>query len=207
MLKASGLGRGCALTYRGVAASRSNRRMGFVARLFGKAPKNPGEQGLSRLQVVTREQTRRELIAMALRDTLKKHGLAVDCIGTDALSGIVVGRQRGMHVQLVFKSWQPGLLAYVVALEQAFKARLGRLDPLSHSWVLGVSWRFACQDPMSWPRLPMAGERKRLDAAPSATTCGRPGVSLEALLQKGDAAFQQPLAAHADFSPTLPMHR
>lgn len=77
--------------------------MGLIERLFGKGLKASPDQGLSRLQAISREQTRRELMAMALRDTLKKHGLAAGSITPDALSGIVGGRQRGMHVQLVFK--------------------------------------------------------------------------------------------------------
>lgn len=181
--------------------------MGLVARLFGKTPKHSQEQGLSRLQVETREQTRRELISMALRDTLKRHGLAAGCITADAMSGIVVGRQRGMHVQLVFKDWQPTVLSYVVALEQAFKARLRRLDPLSATWILGASWRFEPRDPMSWPQLPVAGERKVADVAQPVAVRGRPTASVEGLLQSGDAAFRQRGAAQADFGPTLPMQR
>lgn len=179
--------------------------MGLIAHFFGKAPKVSQDEGLSRLQVATREQTRRELMAMALRDTLKKHGLAVGSITPDALSGVVGGRQRGMHVQLVFNDWEPRLLSYVVALERAFKARLRLLDPLSQSWLLGVTWRFDPADPMSWPQLPTVGARKLASAAHSVTVPSRTTAPLEALLQSRDAAFREKGAAHADFSPTLPM--
>lgn len=181
--------------------------MGLIERLFGKRLKASPDQGLSRLQAISREQTRRELMAMALRDTLKKHGLAAGSITPDALSGIVGGRQRGMHVQLVFKDWEPSLLSYVVALERAFKARLRLLDPLSQSWLLGVTWRFDPADPMSWPQFPGASERKMAGVAHSVTVRSRSTAPLEALLTKRDAAFRQKAAGHAEFSPTLPMSR
>lgn len=49
--------------------------MDLVSRLFGKHSRKPDERETSRLQVASREQSRRELIALAMRDTLRKHGL------------------------------------------------------------------------------------------------------------------------------------
>lgn len=181
--------------------------MGLVARFFGKGARDSEEPGLSRLQSATREQTRREVTTMALRDTLRKHGLAVDCITADGLSGIMNGRHRGMHVQLVFRDWQPSLLSYIVALEQAFKERLRRLDPLSQTWMLGISWRFDPEDPTSWPKLPATNVRKPAGVAESARAPSRSTELLDAFLQSGDQAFRQKIMAHADFSPTLPMAR
>ncbi|MBK6006610.1 hypothetical protein JJB11_10945 [Ramlibacter ginsenosidimutans] len=187
--------------------------MGLIARLLGRKEKDDdrddAERGVSSLQAATRDRTRRELIAMALRDTLKKHGLVDGCITLDALPGFTSTRHRGMHIQLVFRDWQPSLLAYVVALESAVKGRLNRLDPLSPSWITGVSWRFEPRDRTVWPRLPVPGETS------VSITAARHAGSLQSadtqkkLLKSGDDAFMPTahgqLVAAPDFSPTLPM--
>lgn len=181
--------------------------MGFIARLLGtqRREEDP-ERGMSRLEVITQEQTRRELIAMALRDTLKRHGLAPGCITVEGVTSVSPGRHRGMHIQLVFRDWQPSLLSYVVALEAAVRGRLERLDPLSPSWIAGVSWRFEPTDRTLWPRLPTPG----LHAVRARTPreAARPGATaaLHRPLQAGDGAFQAAVAA-TDFSPTQPMAR
>lgn len=190
--------------------------MGFIARLLGTQGKGEDpERGMSRLQVASQEQTRRELIAMALRDTLKRHGLAPGCIAAEGVPSVAPGRQRGMHVQLVFRDWQPSLLAYVVALEAAVRGRLERLDPLSPSWIAGVSWRFEPTDRTQWPQLPTAvpGQaaarpRAHRDASPRHGTT----AALHRLLQAGDGAFGTDgrpdfSATQPMFSPTQPMAR
>jgi hypothetical protein len=184
--------------------------MGLVERLLGRPGKNDAvdERGVSRLQSVTRERTRRELISMAVRDTLKKHGLADSAITAEALPSVTATKHRCMHIQLVFRDWQPSLLAYVVALESAVKERLHRLDPLSPSWITGMSWRFEPHDRKVWPQLPTPAPASTRVAPARPADAGRP-QSLEKLLRSGDEVFMgtvhAQLAAPADFSPTLPM--
>lgn len=179
--------------------------MGFLASLFGKRPKHLKDPKLSQLQAATREQTRRQLLAMALRDTLKRNDLAADCITAEGVAGGMAGRDRGMHVQLIFSEWQPGLLSYVVALEQAFRATLRRLDPLSPTWMLGITWRFEPRNPMSWPQLPTPRQRKLAELAQAVSVSGGAKASRDTLLQSGDAAFRKRSAAPGDFAPTQPM--
>lgn len=176
--------------------------MRFVARLLGKKQEETREPTMSRLQVTTREQTRRELISMALRDTLRKHRLAAGCITAEGVPSHTRSRERGMHIQLVFREWQPSVLSYVVALEAAMKGRLARLDPISPGWVTGLSWRFEPRDPSLWPQLLPTRELADSSQAPGSASDG-----LLKLLEKGDGAFQGGLGATADFSPTLPMAR
>lgn len=178
--------------------------MGLVARLFGRTSTTPQDRGYSRLQTSSRDQTRRELIAMAVRDTLKKHGLGSARITADAVPGIAGNRHAGMHIQLVLRAWEPALLSYVVGLQEAVRQRLLRLDPLSPSWVAGVSWRFEPDDAGRWPQLPTAGKWNAVAAAP-AVPARRSTANLDKLLQSGDAAYGQRAAANSDFSPTLPM--
>ena len=184
--------------------------MGMVARLLGKEAKLVDDRSISRLQAETRERTRRELISMAVWDTLKRHGLPAGFITADALPGFTPTRQRGVHIQLVYRDWQPGLLGYVVALEAAVKSRLGRLDPLSSSWITGVSWRFEPEDCSVWPQLPATGQACASSRSAGSLASPRPAVDLESLLQSGDASFRLSGrgqgATPTDFSPTLPMN-
>lgn len=185
--------------------------MGLVARLLGRTTKKPREQRVSRLQATSREQTRRELIAMALRDTLKKYGLPAGSITGEALPVIGAGRDGAMHVQLVFRHAQPRLLSYAIALEVAIRGRLARLDPLSPSWISGLSWRFDPVDRAQWLHLPAGGPLNLVSTprSPAATPCdpavGSPKASLEGMLSSGDAAFRRRGRGHLEFSPTLPM--
>ncbi|MEJ8839998.1 hypothetical protein [Ramlibacter sp. AN1133] len=178
--------------------------MGLVTRLFGRKRSEAREAGLSHLQIATREQTRRELIALALRDTLKRHGLAAGCITAEALPS-VVGRRRGLHIQLVFRDWQPSLLSYVVALEAAVKARLAHLDPLSTSWLMGMSWRFEPTERSLWPQLPAPELRSRSPPVLRDAIGAAHRFPKDNLLPAGDDRFQDSIAARPDFSPTLPM--
>lgn len=174
----------------------------------------PGRQGdhldpdgLSRLQAATRERTRRELVTMAVRDTLKKHGLGATCLAADALPSTTASKQRGLHVQLVIRDWQPSLLSYVVAIEAAVKSRLERLDPLSATWVTGVSWRFEPQVRSEWPSLPVPGDPVAALQPPSVDRA-RPAAAPPVLHGLDDAPTPARRARHAPanaFSPTLPM--
>jgi hypothetical protein len=177
--------------------------MAFLARFFGAAPKPLKEQKLSQLQSSTREQTRQQLLTMALRDTLKRNGLLTDCLAAEGVPGSIPGRGRGMHVQLVIRDWEPNLLSYVVALEHAFRSTLRRLDPLSPSWMFGITWRFEPKNPLTWPQLPASRERKLAQVAQSVTVTPSRKASLDTLLQSGDVAFEH--RASGDFMPTLPI--
>jgi hypothetical protein len=184
--------------------------MGLVARLLGTETRDD-ERGMSRLQAATRERSRRELISTAVWDTLKKHGLPAGCVTVDALPGLTPTRHRGMHIQLIFRDWEPSQSSYVVALEAAVKSRLGRLDPLSPSWIIGMSWRFEPEDRTVWPRLPTPGQSSARTNAVRSLGCPAPTVDLRKLLQSGDVAFtftaRAQNASATEFSPTLPMNR
>lgn len=186
------------------------KNMGFVARLLGRKRKDNGEEGgISQLQAAMRERTRRELISMAVRDTLKKHGLSAGSVTADPLPSFTSSRHRGMHVQLVFRDWQPSLLSYVVALESAVKSRLERLDPLSPAWITGMSWRFEPKDRTVWPQLPPSGKSSANPIPVHRVDTTRSDAAFQNLLRTRDDDFmptaRQDLAVVPDFSPTLPM--
>lgn len=131
------------------------------------------------------DKVRRGLFALAVRDTLQKHGIPHHWITAETHSALTAGRIRGMHLRLVVREWQPDLLPYSIALQRAILARLMRLDPLSPGWVAGVSWRYDVLDDSTCPALPKA---ERWTAA----------------AEEQPAAPSLP-AVPPDFRPTVPM--
>src|SRR4051812_40280894 len=101
-----------------------------------------------------RQQTRRELLSMALQDILKKNGIPQHWISAETLIALTDNRERGIHLRLVLHEWQPRVVEYAIPLQRAVAARLHRLDPLSSAWMVGVSWRFAVPDTSVSPDLP-----------------------------------------------------
>jgi len=180
--------------------------MELVSRFFGKRSQKSDKRKISRLQAASLEQSRRELIAMALRDTLRKHGLPAGCVTVEGLPGSEVGGQRGLHLQFVFRDWQSSLLlSYVAALETSVGARLARLDPLSPSWVTGISWRFEPADRRLWPQLPAAGPRGTGADRSTAVVRGDSRAAFEWILQSREEDSRARAAANTNFTPTLPM--
>lgn len=177
--------------------------MGLVHRFFSKPRREVVRDGASRLADATREQTRKELIAMAVRDTLKKFGVSQTCVTAEGIQGTLAGREKGMHLQLVFREWQPNLLGYVVALQTLVRARLLRLDPLSATWLTGVSWRFDPINEQQWPRL--LPPRSSTPAPAQKAAAAHPRPSLDVLFAARDAVFGDRSARNEDFSPTMPM--
>jgi len=184
--------------------------MGFLAGLLGREPSGWNDhRRVSRLQAATRERTRRELISVAVRDALKIHDLPADCITADCLPSLTPTKERGLHIQLVFRDCRPRLLAYVVTLESAVKRRLRRLDPLSPSWITAVSWRFEPTNRTVSPEQPGPGESSASVAPAADDGRARAALALERLIQSGDEAFMSTvrgeLVTATAFSPTLPM--
>lgn len=143
------------------------------------------------------DKVRRGLFALAVRDSLQKHGIPHHWIAAETFTALTAGRVRGMHLRLVVREWQPDLLPYSVALQRAILARLMRLDPLSAGWVAGVSWRYDLVDDSTCPALSKmarwheAGQER--PAAPRLLDVAR------AKEPPGGAGVQP------DFRPTVPM--
>lgn len=178
--------------------------MGIVQRIFSRSEHGLRLQPMSRLADATREQTRKELISMALRDTLKRYGFPAHCVAAEGVPGSSAGRSRGMHVQFVIRDCTPSFLPYAVAVQAAVRARLLRLDPFSASWVVGMSWRFEPVDTNQWPQL---SAPRRVDAsAPSGVVHSNPGrASFKDDFERSEVEHSALLARSGDFSPTLPM--
>ena len=123
-----------------------------------------------------RDATRREVVAIALRDTLRRQGIPSTWITADLAPALTARKERGMHLRLILREWQPELLAYTVALQRLLRTRIARLDPMSLEWLTGVSWKFelvdetlcpSLPDASYWPKLVAARARTELENAPT----------------------------------------
>jgi hypothetical protein len=107
---------------------------------------------------------RRELLRAVLRDTLQRHGIPTEWIGAELLASTLSNGEHGLHWRLHLKHWEPKLLPYAVALEEALHEHLVAADPSADRWLTGISWQFAVKDrslcaPLPLPQTWIAGRR------------------------------------------------
>jgi hypothetical protein len=188
--------------------------MNLIARLLGRSKAHAPRRDLSPPSAPASDATRRELVAMAVNDTLRKHGIPPSWITAEASPATTLRKQRGLHLRLVVRQWQPRLLDHGVALQKSVRARIARLDPLSREWLTGVSWKLEPVDEAACPALPDPGYWRalRMPAAPREETAkvAAAAPSAQAALQRMLGARDQAFAAarraeHDEFRPTQPM--
>lgn len=143
---------------------------------------------------------------MAVRDTMRKHGIPPGWVAMEISASATTKKERGLHLRLVIKHWQPKFLEYTVALQRSVKARLLRLDPLAAAWMTGISWKVEIADESPCPELPSPTYWERLvaqsvAAAPQAEPAPAPRAVLERLLDSGDRGS----ARGGEFAQTQPM--
>jgi hypothetical protein len=139
--------------------------MGFLARLFGGSPSRAGDSrshsqlatGGSKGGVATQNATRRELLRIALGETLQRHGIPASWITAEVLSAISRAGATGIHWRLLVRHWDPQLMIHTVALQNRLMGRVQMLDPHAESWLMGISWQFALRDESACPDLPHPG--------------------------------------------------
>jgi hypothetical protein len=157
---------------------------------------------------VDRDATRRQLLATAVRDTLRTHGIPAGWLTTETLTAATGGKERGMHLRLILRDDR--LLPYAVGLQKDVTARITRLDPLSATWMAGISWKLDVPEDAGFAKLPDAGHWQRLISNPSApevkpapeAQAVSPRVVLEQLFAK-DGPLRGP--DRPDFSATQPL--
>lgn len=117
--------------------------MGFFSKLRGDSP------------VPDQSAARRDLLRVALRDTINRHGIPATWIGAETLVTTSRGvAQKGIHWRLLIKHWDPELLSYGVPFQQSLMNRLVTLDATAGTWLMGISWQFALPDESVCPPMP-----------------------------------------------------
>jgi hypothetical protein len=101
--------------------------------------------------------TRRELLRVVLRETLQRHGIPSQWIAAECLTTTSRNGERGIHWRLQVKHWDPRILTYGVAIQNALIKRVMGFDPVASAWLSGISWQFALDDESGCPPLPHPG--------------------------------------------------
>jgi hypothetical protein len=173
-------------------------------RWFARPRRVVAHAPMSVTSVQQRDETRRELLAIAVRDTLRKNGIPASWFATEMVSAMTSGRERGVQLRLVLREWQPQVLAYGVALQRAIEGKLRRMDPLSPAWLAGITWKFEPADDRLCPPLPHVGFWQQPANAPAVEASNdarkggeQPARPVEPMLPRATPAV--------DFVPTQPM--
>lgn len=138
--------------------------MGFFSKLFGgagsrssrprkAAPRAPATR--PPLSSIPPANMRRELLRLALRQSLSRNGIPVHWIGAEAVE--VPGPGNPIHVRLLVQHWDDRLPRLFLAFQEDFEQRLLAVEPLARTWLRGFSWQFQLVDATPHPRLPEPG--------------------------------------------------
>ena len=139
---------------------KQNGRMGLIDRIFknsvpaGKEDKKdtkaaPSTQSSTQFYEEDpgdtqsgRNQPRRELVQVILRDTMRKHSIPSDWIECRILSAVTRSGRRGLHVNFVVRQAHDRLLPYVFSFQDSFQRELARFEPRCRDWLLSLGWEF-----------------------------------------------------------------
>jgi hypothetical protein len=116
----------------------------------------PDSEG-ARASIAARDNTRRELLRVVLRDTLSRQGIPAAWLGAEIFSHTSRHGARSLHWRLIVKHWDPRLMVHAGALQQKLIYRVMTFDPLAANWLAGVSWAFAIPDESVFPSMPHPG--------------------------------------------------
>lgn len=98
--------------------------------------------------------SRRELIRVVLKDTLRLHGIPLGWLACEVIVIRRASNAEEVHIQLVITKWNEQLLRYAPALQQQLLLGLDRFDPsVDHSSYV-VSWRFSSDCGCPFPMMP-----------------------------------------------------
>src|SRR4051794_7050102 len=108
--------------------------MGLLNKIFKPDRSAPDSQPVSgtRFQesddqddeAAEREATRRELVQVCLRSTMRQHAVPSDWIECRILPVVTSKRKTGLHMQLVVKQGQGNLLRYIPAFQSSLMAEI-----------------------------------------------------------------------------------
>lgn len=98
--------------------------------------------------------TRRELVRVMTRDTLRASGIPEGWIEAQVLLELGRGGQTFVHLRLVVRQWDVRLLKYTVAFQSRLLATIHEFDPTSREWLLTVSWQYQVGATCPFPDMP-----------------------------------------------------
>ncbi|MBX3652587.1 MAG: hypothetical protein KF686_00260 [Ramlibacter sp.] len=99
--------------------------------------------------------TRRELVRVLVRDTLRYCGIPEGWVECQVL---VVNTSRGdthLHARLVIRHWDEQLLRYAMAFERRLMGEIEHFEPQASQWLHSITWQFKADD-CPYPDMPPA---------------------------------------------------
>ena len=136
--------------------------MGLIQRFFGgaKKPASASPSVLERqadttsLDVDPQAVTRRELVRMLTRDSLRFSGIPDGWIESQVLLELGRGGQAFIHLRLVVKHWDERLLQYAVAFQRRLRSEVERFEPGAREWLLSITWQYDVNDQCPFVLMP-----------------------------------------------------
>jgi hypothetical protein len=187
--------------------------MGLLKKIFGSAANGTSaadgasqfhDGGKAADQAKAARDTRRELVQVVLRDTMRKHGVPSDWIDCRILSVRSRQRREGVHVQFLVRQGDEQLLQYVHAFQESFWDEVLKFEPQAREWLFSVAWQFCGKAVRGFAPMPGAGawapapagqaqatEEGEGDTQPSYEDAEDLASDLQALYAIRDAAISQ----------------
>jgi hypothetical protein len=171
--------------------------MGLLNKIF-KGPDRPGPDSVNPTgtriveaddqddDAAEREASRRELVKLVLRESMRRHAVPSDWIDCRMLPVVTSNRKSGFHVQLVVKQGQASLLNYIPAFQSSLMAEVEKYDPRAWDWLLTISWQFEGITSRTGGQLPAAGGWNVRDAGAASAASVASGVAAAAALAQQD---------------------
>lgn len=108
--------------------------------------------------------SRKQLLAVVLRETLLRNSVPNDALGMEFFRTIdrAGARTDGIHVRLVVRDGHPHLPSRMLALEQDFRRRVALIDYRASEWLQGVTWQFELPEEAPAPARVSAAAQPRV---------------------------------------------
>jgi len=90
--------------------------------------------------------TRRELVRMVVRDTLRYCGIPTEWIDCQVLVLTSRSGETHMYATLALRHWDERLLWHAMALERRIVVELERYEPEARQWLRGIHWHLMADD-------------------------------------------------------------
>ena len=144
---------------------------------------------------VQRESSRRELIKLVLRESMRRHAVPSDWIECRMLPVISRRRRSGVHVQLVVRQGQARLLNYIPAFQSSLMAEVEKYDPRAWDWLLSISWQFDGITSSTGGVMPGTGDWAARSTGAAVTTAPAPVEALQQDIEEDDPEVAEDLRA------------
>jgi hypothetical protein len=146
-----------------------------------------------------REASRRELVKLVLRESMRRHAVPSDWIEGRMLPVVTSKRKTGVHVQLIVKQGQASLLGYIPAFQSSLMAEIEKYDPRAWDWLLSISWQLAGITSSSGGQMPGAADwnvrQPETSAAVSGSTDAEQAQAAQDALDAEEADVAEDLKA------------